>query len=198
MAFEALVRELSFHVVVGFLIVLLMARPAVGGSAAELAVVVARCAIDADVRSGKREVAQIVVKLCGSPGDGRMTDRASVIVFSGDVVRILRVLVVRLVTGPTIGGEIAVISVGMTLRTIHLHMRASQRKISISMIERGGLPTHRVVAFQASMRELILHVIGLVGLLIIRLMTRPAIRRCAGILAIRVTRCAIHADVSAG
>ena len=106
-------------------------------------------------------------------------------------------VVVRLVARPAIGGEIAVVAVGMTRGTVGRDVRSGQREAGVVVIERRWFPTDVRVALCAIVGELIINVTWIGCLLVIRLMARPAVRGSPVVLAVRVALGARGIDMSA-
>lgn len=80
------------------------------------------------------------------------------------VIRIIRVVVIRHVTGRARGGSQVVVVVHVTLRTGHGGMSAGQRKARHGRVIEGSLqPRDGVVALLAGLRESRGHVIRIRG-----------------------------------
>ena len=134
-----------------------------------LAVVMTGRAVDTDVGAHAREVSQIVVEIHGCPRVLRVTDRAVMVIIIGDVVGILNTDIIRLMALEADGWNIQIVAAGVTFDALRGNMRSQQRELGLSMIKGRGFPRTRGVAFSALMRELILHMAGIVRRLIIRL-----------------------------
>lgn len=117
MAFQAIMRKLPSHVVriANIIIIVLMARPAIGRSALELPVYVALRAVHAIVRPEQRKGRIVVVERGWLPRGSAVTN--------GAVVRILirlvigRAAVICLVTRPAVGGSSLELSIHVALCT---------------------------------------------------------------------------------
>ena len=109
------------------------------------------------------------------------------------MVGVGHILIVALVTRPTLGREILILPVHVTRQTGHIDVRSGKREVSVIVIERRRFPPVRRVALQALVRVLILRVI--LRALIILLVTRPAIGRRIIELSGRVTLIAGHAHM---
>ena len=104
--------------------------------------------------------------------------------FSGFVVRIVRILIIVIVTEKAIRRRAAELPVNMTCRAIHQNMRARERKTGLRMIECRGLPCARRVTQFAVLRVAVRRMIF--GLLVIIVMTRKTSGRSVCILTINV------------
>ena len=82
-----------------------------------------------------------------------MTYSASGWESSGRMVRTRRGLVNRLMAGIAVGRGVRVVVVYMTLRACNIHMRTSQWKARVVMVERRWDPTRRGVANVALLWE---------------------------------------------
>lgn len=87
-----------------------------------------------------------VIELGSQPAAGVVTRLASGRESGRDMVRIVRVLVIRLVTRVAVGRQILVVVVYVAVAALHLRMRTSQRKWRLVVIEIGRDPCRRGVA----------------------------------------------------
>ena len=124
--------------------------------------------------------------------------RAGLRILSLHVIRVQGSLIVALVTGPAIRGKIRILSVAMTRGAVQVHMCASEWELSVVVIEVAGLPVARGVTLEAVVRETGGGMIRIVGVVIVLLMTRPAVSRSAAELAVNVAFGAIDGNVRAG
>ena len=83
----------------------------------------------------------------------------------------------------------------MTLLTVDFDVRSRQRELGVAMIECRLFPIDRIVTDRAVVREVVLHVVGL--LIVVVLMTRPAIGGSAVIDAADVAIETFHLDMRA-
>ena len=162
--------------IIGVVVIFLVAEEALRGRAVILPVYVTLRTAGTDVRAGEREIGLIMIERCGRPRIGGVTDRAVVIELSLNVVGVVDLLVILLMTRPAIGRRAFVLAADVTGDTAHRNVRSGEREIRTGMIEGGRFPRGRSMTVRAVMTELILHVIGIVHLLVISLMARPAIR----------------------
>ena len=70
----------------------------------------------------------------------RMALEAVVRKSGGLVVGIVRIQIILFMTGPAVRGQVIEIAVGMTLGTIHGHVRTGQREVGIAVIKGGRFP----------------------------------------------------------
>lgn len=77
-------------------------------------------------------------------------------------------------------------------------MRAGQRETRATVIEGRRAPASGIVALLAAVGELICRMAGTISAVVIRLVTRPASRRCAVELTVNVASITGGADVRAG
>lgn len=106
---------------------------------------------------------------------------------------VVGVVVIFLMTGPAIRRRSAVAAC-VTLEAVGLNMRAGQGELRVVVIEVRVVPIRRVVAQRTIVRELLLDMI--VGVVVVILMTGPAIRRSSAVTT-RVTLEAIGLHVRA-
>ena len=116
-----------------------------------------------------------------------MALRAGVGKLTLNVVRFLRDLIVRLMTRPAVRGRIGVLSVRMTSNAACGDVCARQWEVGQVVVKTRRLPGSRGVALLTGLRHLQRFVIGVRGRNIVRLVARPTVCRCAGVLAANVT-----------
>ena len=145
-----------------------------------------RRTVDGNVCSRQRKIAQVVIELCRGPCRRGVARRASVVILSCNVVRILHVLIILFVTGPAFGRRSCILSVHVTGGAVYFHVRARQWEIRICMIEGRRRPRHSIMTLETLMRELSLCMVRVIRFLKILLMARPTIRGRIRILAVIV------------
>ena len=108
--------------------IVLMATKALRRRAIKLSIDVTRCAINGNVCTEQGESRAVMIESRRLPSRCVMTLSAVVRELGFDVI--VSVLIVRLVTGPAVGGRASVLSVGMALRTTHRDMCSGEREIA--------------------------------------------------------------------
>ena len=151
-----------------------------------------------NVSTGQRELCTAVIEGGWFPSHCVVTFLTGMRELISDMVWLAGTLKVCIVTGPAVHRRAIVLSVRMTLRAGRINVRAGQREIRQVVIKRGRLPCRRIMTLCAGMTELIGDVIGVVNILVITLVTGPAIRGSAGVLAVGMTFDATHAYVCSG
>ena len=111
---------------------------------------------------------------------------------------VIGAIVIVLMARPAIGREVRVIAAGMTFDAAHAHVRSRQRELRLRVVERRRLPRRGCVALLTRVGELVRRMVRIISANIIRLVTRPAIRRCAFVLPADVTLRAGGSYVCAG
>src|SRR5512139_1499385 len=95
---------------------------------------------ETDVGSGKREIGSAVIEAAAVPVVRRMAQRAVVTESRLHVVGIGGAFVVRLVTGPAVGGGPSVLSIHVTGSATDQQMGSGQRELRLAVIKGRGLP----------------------------------------------------------
>lgn len=85
----------------------------------------------------------------------------------GNVVRVVSTLEILEVTTDACGVRQVVVSVGMTLGTLHVRMSSGERPAGSGMIENGRGPVRRTVTHFTLLRKTSGDVIRIVGALVI-------------------------------
>ena len=142
MADFALLRETGRDVVriVGRLKILEMATDARGRAQVVVVVRMALRTQHASVRTSERESRLRVIKLCGLPRRGVVTNLALLRESGRHVIRIRRSLKILQVARYACGRREVVISIRMALRALHFCVCAGQRECCFRVIERSWLP----------------------------------------------------------
>jgi hypothetical protein len=178
-------------------VICLMARPAIRGQIHKIPVRVTLLTIRGDVRSGERKVGCRMVKESGCPRCGAVTLITIVRQQSGIMIGICARMIVRLVTRPAIGGCSVKLATDVTLLTIRGNVRSGQGEGSRRVIKRGRGPSVAGVTLIAIVWQLARRMIRRSRRLIVALVTRPAIRRCAIVRPADMALIAARADVRA-
>ena len=199
MTFKAILRErcndmIRIH---NLLIVQLVTRPAILRRTIEHAVRVAARTLCGHVSSRQWEIRLPVIKRRWLPRRLRMTLHTVLRERCSDVVRVHHLFVVQLVTGPAILGRTVKHAVCVAARALSRHVSARQWKVCLPVIERRWLPCRGRMAFNAVLRKRSSDVIRIHSLLIVQLVTRPAVLRRPLEHTVRVTTCALCGQVSA-
>ena len=118
----------------------------------------------ASVVHGEPGVVELRVQPCGCVMAGLASGRES----SRFVVRVGGAVVVLLVTGITVRGNVFVVVVHMALIAGHGLVRAGQGELRFIVIKGCGNPRRRVVAHFTLLRESYLRMIGVIGLVVVR------------------------------
>ena len=184
--------------IVGCLILRLMARVAVGGSAGEHIVDVAGSAGHGDMGAGKRERCVVVVERSGAPCRCGMADIAGLRVAARDVVGIGSVVVVRQMAGDTSRAQAGELTISMACGAHQRDMRAGESEAGLGVIENRAEPVGGGMAERAILGECRDDVIGIGGLVELGEMTPLALGRRSGELTVQVALRAGRADVGAG
>ena len=106
-----------------------------------------------------------VIKGRSGPGRCRVTSLASRRESGGDVVRIRRTCVLRLVARIAVGRCRREISIDVATGARHASMRSGKRKHRLAVIKRRGRPVRGTVTKGAILRESAGDVVGIGGLL---------------------------------
>ena len=94
-----------------------------------------------------------VIEGCSQPTRGRVTGGASGREPRGHVIRIVRALVIHLMTAEAVGGHRGVVVVHMTASTRDGRVLPSQGEARVVVVEAGRTPGRRTVAHVALLRE---------------------------------------------
>ena len=106
-----------------------------------------------------------VIELAIRPLDSVVAGRAGSRESGGDVVRIGRIHIVRLVAAIAVGGQVFVIVVDVAVGAgaRRYGMRAGEREAGLAVVKVGVGPFDRVMADLAGLRKASLHVIRVIG-----------------------------------
>ena len=113
------------------------------------------------------------------------------------VIRIVRALVIHLVTAKAVGRHCSVVVVHVTTRTCDRRVLPRQRETCVVVVEACGAPGRRTVAYVALLRKSGGNVAGIVRALEIIQMAAYARRICDVVVRIDVTLAALQTRVSA-
>jgi len=113
-----------------------------------------------------------VIECRARPTRCRVAHGASVREACRNVIGIVRLVVLVLVTAVAVRRNAGVVVIQVAIRACHRSMRASQGKAGVVVIEGRRSPCCRVVAYVALLREPRRRVIRIVGLLVVRQVTR--------------------------
>lgn len=114
------------------------------------------------------------------------------------VIRVCGAVVVLLVTGITVRGNVYVVIVHVALDAGHGRVRPSKGETRLTVIEGCGDPRRRVVADLALLWKPCLRMIGVVGLVVVRQVTGDTRGVRQFVISIEVTLRALHRCMSAG
>ena len=114
----------------------------------------------------------------------------------GHVIRIVRALVVRLVTAEAVGRNRGVVVIHVTARTRHGSVLSRQGETSVVVVEACRAPGSRTVAYVALLRESGRNMVRIVRSLEIIQMAADAGRVCNVVVRIDVTLAALQSGVS--
>jgi len=114
------------------------------------------------------------------------------------VIRVCGAVVVLLVTGITVRGNVYVVIVHVALDAGHGRVRPSKGETRLTVIEGCGDPRRRVVADFALLWKPCLRMIGVVGLVVVRQVTGDTRGVRQFVISIEVTLRALHRCMSAG
>lgn len=201
MALRADLAELPLYVIRTHcpLVVRLMTRVAGHRRSLILPVHVALSAGCVDVRSGQWEIGQVVIERCRIPGIHRMALQAVVTEQIRHMVGVSHSLKIRLMAGVALRWRPALIlSIRVTLGTVHGDVRARQRERCTVVVERGRIPMTGTVTLLTSVWKLVRSMAGIGGAVVVGLVARPAIGGCAVVLAICVALSTRQQDMGAG
>lgn len=191
MAKQTVMRVVLRNVVFGVVVVFFVARPAIRRRAVIDSANVALLAVRFDVRAGEREVSVVMIERGLPPVDGVVTDCAVVREIVLHVIGLL--IVVVSVTRPAVGGCAVIDSADVAFETVDLYVGAGQLEIEVVVIEGRLFPINGIVTDSAVVREILLHVIGL--LVVVVVVTRPAVGGCAVVDSADVALDAVDFDV---
>ena len=106
-----------------------------------------------------------VIELAIHPLDSVVAGCTGAREMGGDMVRIVRILVVRLVAAIAVGGQVFVIVVDVAVGAgaRRYGMRACEREAGLAVVKVGVGPFDRVMADLAGLRKASLHVIRVIG-----------------------------------
>ena len=152
-------------------------------------------AAHAEVRARQRKPSSIMIESSTTPTTGIMAQRAIMTVSQLLVVGIGGSFVIGLMTRPAIRGGTVVHAVHMALRATGVDMRAGEREIRAAVIKARRRPAVGRVTYGAVVIIIPGDMIRIGHAFVIRLMTRPAIRRSAGKLSVDMAQGAVHADM---
>jgi hypothetical protein len=172
MANRTIMREIILQMTFGALIVILMASPAIRRCTAVNTPNMTLCAVGLNVRTRQRKCCAIMIEVrvpIGSAMTNRTITRETVLYMA------FGSLIIALMARPAVRRNVAIISAHMTLCAVGLCMHSSQWKRCIIVTEIPTVPAGRVVANRAIVGVIILYMIF--GVLIVILVTRPAVRR---------------------
>ena len=170
-----IVRTLVFHSVT---------RIAVGRKQSVVIVHVAACAHDLHVCSHQWKGRVVMVERCRLPGCGAVADVALQGESPGHVIWIRRALVVLPVTADAGGVGQVVVAIDMAIAALQFQVPSCQRKATLGMIKRGGLPGGSTVAHGAVRRETRRYVVRIRCFLVI--LHVAALARSAGQVVVDV------------
>lgn len=114
------------------------------------------------------------------------------------VIRVRCAVVVLHVTGVAVSRNIDVVVVYVALGARHGRVRSSQREFRLTVIEGCWNPRSRVVAHFTLLGESYLRMIGVVGVLVVRQMTRHTRRVRQFVISVDVTLRTLQRGMSAG
>jgi len=133
-----------------------------------------------------------MVKRCTCPVGRRMAECASRGKARGNMVRIVRSLILRLVAAITIGGQGRVIVIYVTIRARDLGVETRQRKRSIVVIEGCRRPRGGAVTHVALLREPRGGVVRVIRILVVRQMAAHACSTSNSVVPIRMALAALQ------
>lgn len=157
---RAIVREVIRHMPFRVIVILLMTRPAVRRRTLVDSSDMTLLAIRLHMRARQRKLRECMAK-CTQPVRSRVAQFACLRIAVRDVF--LRAVVILLMTRPAICRRARVLSVGVTLSAIRLHMRACQRKVGHGVIKRRLTPFRSRMTNRAILRILSSYVIWVGG-----------------------------------
>lgn len=150
-----------------------MTGVAIGGGVIE-SVGMARVARHRKMCPGERKLREVVIVGRRDPGCGGVTLRAFVAEVVLHMIGVGQRVVILLVTGVAIGGDILITS-RMAGDTLQIHVRPRQRELSIIVIEYTAAPVRSVMTEGAIVGEVIPDMVGIVGVVKIGLMAGNAV-----------------------